>query len=186
MKIIILEGITSTGKTTIERLLAKAFPDSKIITEGDTLMPIIDNRDPEIAVNHLKQLLQRFREEKADCLIVDRFHFTHAFRTNSSLDVFSDVEAELQKARNVLVVLLTVHPDHIQERIEETILHRKDNWKKGAQGSIKEKARYYTEQQEILASLISLSRLPSMTIDTTSKTWDEYTNKIIDHLKQGF
>lgn len=184
MKIIIFEGIASSGKTTIEKLLAQTLPNSKVLTEGETLMPLIENRDPEIAVNHLNQFLERFREEKAEYLIIDRFHFTHVFRTKSDFHIFSDFETNLQKVGDVLVVLLTVNPAYIKERIEETILYRKDNWKKGVQGSAEEKSKYYTEQQGVLDALASSSRLPILKIDTTAKSWDKYMNQIIDHLSK--
>lgn len=183
MNILLFEGIASSGKTTIERVLANALPDSVLITEGDTLMPLIDNRDPQLAVEHVRQLLERFREVRAPYLLIDRLHFTHAFRTGADLTLFSEVEDELQKLGSVLVVLLTMHPSAIKERIQETILRRGDGWKKGAEGSIDEKVAYYTEQQKTLTSLVSVSRLPTITIDTTQKTWDDYAKSVIHRLE---
>ena len=95
---------------------------------------------------------------------------------------FSEIETGLQKAGNVLVVLLTIKPELIKQRIEETALQRKDNWKKGAQGNIDEKVAYYTRQQEILLAFASSSHLPTLVIDTTSKDWEMYIKTILGRM----
>jgi thymidylate kinase len=179
-KIILLEGIASSGKTTLEKLLVQRIEDSAVISEDETLMPVIENKDAVAAKAHLQKILKMILDHSAQNLIIDRFHFTHAFRTQSSFDAFLDIETELKKVGNVLVALLTIEPGRIRERIEDTILHRKDKWKKGAQGSIEEKVTYYTKQQEVLLSFVSLSCLPTVTIDTTQKNWDVYVDEIID------
>lgn len=177
--IFLFEGIASSGKTTLEKLLAARLKDVEIVTEGQTLMPIIDNKDGVAARVYLEEQLKTIAESDAENVIVDRFHLTHAFRTSSSLESFSDIEMQLQRLGKVLLVFLTIDPAHIRERIEETLLLRKDGWKKGAQGSLDEKSVYYTKQQEMLRSLVSQSHLPSITIDTTEKVWNEYIEEIL-------
>ncbi|MEK7655641.1 MAG: hypothetical protein AAB386_03110 [Patescibacteria group bacterium] len=177
-KILILEGIASSGKTTLEKLLVARLNDSIILSENYTLMPIIDNRNIDIALAHLQKQIQTIVDSSAQNIIVDRFHLTHAFRTQSDLDAFSEIEDGLQKAGNVLIVLLTIDPERIRERVEETVLHRKDNWKKGAPGNIAGKAAYYAKQQEVLLSLLPISRLPSITINTSDKSWTDYADAI--------
>jgi len=178
MKIILLEGIASSGKTTIERLLAEELPNSKVVTENVTLMDLIDNRDSEFAVNYLTKLLKQWYKETIDYLIVDRFHLTHAFRTHVALDDYSTIESELLSLGEPLLVLLTINENSIKERIEESIEYRKDNWKKGVQGTIDEKTDYYTNQQNILLKLQRRTELPTLVIDTTEKKWDEYLQQI--------
>jgi len=132
--LILLEGIASSGKTTVERLLAEALPNSKIVTEGETLMSLIDNRDHKTAVEHLKKVIEAVRNESFDYLIIDRFHLTHAFRTNVSLKEFSSVEDSLRELGDALIVLLVIDPLTIQTRIQETMELRKENWKKRSAG----------------------------------------------------
>lgn len=182
--IVVFEGIASTGKTTLEQMLVKHMRNVTIFSEGETLMPIIDNRDKNTALKHLEELFSQIKSSSGSEIIIDRFHLTHAFRTSSDLGDFSDLENELKNEGDVLVVLLTIDPTHIKERIEETLAQRKDGWKKGAQGSIDEKVAYYTKQQEILKTLLSKSRLPSLMIDTTEKAWEKYVGLIIEELKK--
>lgn len=178
MHLFIFEGIASSGKSTLERLLAERFPGAKIVTEGETLMPLIDNRDPDVARKHLAGLLERFRSASSEVLIVDRFHLTHAFRTKSALADFAEIEAELQRIGGVHLVLLTIDPAQIRARIEETVLRRGDAWKKGAQGSLDEKAAYYADQQERLKGFLRETALPSIEIDTTGKDWEAYAERL--------
>lgn len=178
--VLILEGIASSGKTTLEKLLAASLPDAVILSEDVTLMPIVDNADREIALAHLRKQLRTIAELPAKNVIVDRFHFTHAFRTSSGLDAFSGIEKELYKNGNVLIVLLTIEPERIRERIKETALRRKDKWKKGAQGTTDQKVAYYKRQQEVLLSFIAASQLRYLTIDTTEKSWNAYVDRIVN------
>ncbi len=184
MQLIIFEGIASSGKTTIEKLLLSRLPNSSIVSEEDTLMPLIDNKDMIVAQRHLKSLIDSLQDESLEFLILDRFHFTHAFRTESSLAHFSDIESRLERLGDVLVVLLTIKEENIRERIEETMRYRKGGWNKGGQGAstINEKITYYTEQQNKLLSLQKESRLPCIVIDTSEKHWNEYVEQIVKKL----
>jgi thymidylate kinase len=177
--IIIFEGIASSGKTTLEGLLFKRLPSSAILSEGSTLMPIIDNKDRKVALEFLNKQMQVITENPAEDLIIDRFHFTHAFRTQSTLENFIDIENELRKIGHVTIVLLTISEERIKERIEEASSLRKGAWKKGAQGSIDEKVTYYAKQQEILKTFASSSNLPICVIDTTKKDWETYVDAIL-------
>lgn len=183
--IVVFEGIASSGKTTLEKILAERLGNATILSEEKSLMPIIDNEDKNIALQHLEVLLREVKERRNESFIIDRFHLTHAFRTGSRLGDFSEVENELANEGRVLMILLTIDPEHIKERIEEAALFRKDKWKKGAQGSIEEKETYYRRQQEILKSLLLQSTLPSLTIDTTDKAWEKYTDVILEELEKA-
>jgi hypothetical protein len=146
-------------------------------------MPLIENKDVQVAHEHLLKLVERIHNSQSQNIIIDRFQFTHAFRTDSDITQFSGIEDALASVGNALLVLLTINPEHIKERIEETIELRKDNWKKGAQGSLDEKITYYTKQQEILKSFSLTSKIRILQIDTTEKKWGEYAEIIIKELK---
>ncbi|MFA5798352.1 MAG: hypothetical protein WC892_02170 [Patescibacteria group bacterium] len=146
-------------------------------------MSLIDNRDPNLALKHLTGLLTQWRKETVGYLIVDRFHFTHAFRTRATLKDFSSIESLLQKLGQTLLVLLTIDDNNIKERIEATSKYRKGGWKKGAPGTTEEKAAYYTEQQERLKRFQQETTLSSLLLDTTDKNWPGCLTQIMNALQ---
>lgn len=76
MKIIILEGIATSGKTSIKNKLADAFVEKginfSIIEEDETLMPILDNKDRQISIGLLKEVISKALKEEKDFIIFDR------------------------------------------------------------------------------------------------------------------
>ena len=185
MNIILFEGIASSGKTTIEQMLLKQLPSIEIISEDITLIPLFENHDVEVAKEHLQSILQTTKEQTCDILILDRFHLTHAFRTQSSVEPFAAIETELIKLGNPLLVLLTIDPAHIRERIEETIHHRAGGWTKAKQGTLDERVCYYEDQQEELIAQFQQSSLPKIRIDTTEKNWDAIVQQISTLIKHS-
>lgn len=182
MRLIILEGIAGSGKTTVHKRLLAELASSVVIGEDVTLWPLIDNRDPGLAFDFLESLLPTLREQRAEYVIVDRLHLTHAFRTRITLEPFTAFERALQAIGKPLLVLLTVATEQIGPRLEETIRFRKDTWKKGASGTIEERIAYYQDQQTRLMQLQSESCLETLTVNTTDKNWDRCTASIIAHL----
>lgn len=94
MKIVIVEGIATSGKTSIINELEKLFinnaVDYSILKEELVLIPLLKNTNPQIALRHLTQLLQCVRS--TEILIIERFHFTHILRTHSNIRDFSELE----------------------------------------------------------------------------------------------
>lgn len=176
---IIFEGIASSGKTTLERMLQEKLEGSVIVSEGQTLMPLIENKELQKAVEHLSTVLDEIEKQSAKAFIVDRFHLTHAFRTNVSLPLFGKIEEKLAKTYQSLIVLLQMDEDVISERIEETALLRGSSWAKGKQGSLEEKVEYYKNQQQILIQLTKQSRLSSMIVNTTDKDWSRCVREVL-------
>jgi len=60
-------------------------------------MTIIDNHQFEVAHKHLNGLLMEFKKTPSDIIITDRYHFTHAFRTEKNLDSIHELEQTLFK-----------------------------------------------------------------------------------------
>ncbi len=178
-RVIIFEGIASSGKTTLERMIADSLPNSVVIKESETLMPLINNRNANFALNHLLGILDRIKKSSEEVLIVDRFHFTHAFRTQSPLAAFNVVEDRLNKLFSPRVVFLSIRKDLIGTRIQESVNLRGDSWKKGKQGNIVEKKEYYINQQLELESMMKETTLPVLSIDTSSKDWELYLSEIV-------
>ena len=94
MQILILEGVPNSGKTTISQKIAKLLENHKvqIIDENTTWMPLINNQNPQTALDFLLTRIAEFAKLEVDYLIIDRLHLTHAFKTNSDLDFFTSVE----------------------------------------------------------------------------------------------
>jgi hypothetical protein len=180
MNIFIFEGIAGSGKTTLEQLLVRQIENAQIISEDETLMPIVDNRDPRKALRHLESIIQKVEGSPSEVVIIDRLHLTHAFRTDSDLESFSDIEAKLKTLGDAQIILLTNRQDAIRDRIEETIKYREGGWMQGARGaeSIEEKTAYYTDQQERLVELADVTTLPCTVIDTTGKNWPSYIKQL--------
>jgi thymidylate kinase len=168
---IIFEGIASSGKTTLERMLQEKLEGSVIVSEGQTLMPLIENKEPQKAVEHLSAVLDEIEKQSAGAFIVDRFHLTHAFRTSASISLFDEIEKRIHKQYKPLIVLLQMDEGVISDRIKETAALRGASWAKGKQGSLEEKVAYYKDQQRLLSELIKQSSLPTLILDTTDKDW---------------
>src|SRR3989344_736664 len=153
-RLIIFEGIASSGKTKVARDLKIEFEKKELsvayISEEVTLMPVIDNKSVGVASDYLKKQLENLCKEETDVIIVDRFHFTHIFRTNAEIKHFREIELFLSNSFEAYVVLLTIGDDKIKDRILKAMEMRGSKWAKGRRGTIEEKVKYYMEQQNIL------------------------------------
>ena len=181
-RIIILEGISSSGKTTLERMLHDALEGSILITEGTTLMPIIDERDPHKVEEHLIGVLDEIDSKANDTIIVDRFHVTQVFRAHLPPSIVQGLEQQLCNTGHPFLVLLSMQEEAILDRIKETDIHRAGTWLKKKQGTYEERAAYYTEQQKILKQQVRESNLPTLILDTTDKNWDRCLTQIVDFI----
>src|SRR3990167_7124032 len=96
MKILILEGIATSGKTSVKNKLADAFVEKginfSIIEEDETLMPILHNTDKQVGIDLLKKVIDNALKAEKDFIIFDRLFFTHIFRTKSSIEDFREIE----------------------------------------------------------------------------------------------
>ncbi|MFH1620471.1 MAG: hypothetical protein ABIB04_00080 [Patescibacteria group bacterium] len=181
---IIFEGIASSGKTTLERMLQEKLEGSVIVSEGQTLMPLIENKEPQKAVEHLSTVLDEIEKQSTKAFIVDRFHLTHAFRTSASLSLFGEIEKRINEEHKPLIVMLQMNEKVISDRIKETAALRGTSWAKGKQGSLEEKVAYYKDQQRKLVELIKQSNLPVVIVDTSDKDWSRCMIEIQNALKK--
>lgn len=185
MKILILEGIATSGKTTIKNKLKKYF-DKKdlnylIIEEDETLMPILHNTNKKIGITHLKNVIKKALTQKKDILVFDRLYFTHIFRTKSSINDFKSIENLLRKSS--LLVFLKIDKKRIGRRICDTMKQR-PKWadyvrKKGGKRDI---INYYTHQQELLLKLLKKSSVKHVIYNSTEKNFKNMTKDILDKL----
>lgn len=184
-RLIIFEGIASSGKTTLEHMLHEWMKGSTIISEARTLMPIVENKESRRAIAHLSMVLDDVDRQSGDACIVDRFHFTHAFRTGSPLSTFHAIEERIAKCFTPLVVFLRMNDAAVPDRIKETMKFRGSSWSKGKQGTDEEKTVYYRNQQTVLKGLMEQSILPVTEIDTSNKDWPRCLTEILRAVHRG-
>lgn len=183
MKIIILEGIATSGKTSVKNKLIEIFIEKgvsfSVIEENKTLMPILDNKDRQVSIDFLKKVIsEAFREEK-DYLIFDRLFFTHIFRTNSSVEDFKEIEKMIQAQS--LLVFLHIDESEIPERINKAREHREKSWGEylAKKGNDEEIYQYYINQQRVLLDFLKETSLNYKIYDSTGLDFSKIAKDIL-------
>lgn len=189
MQIIILEGIASSGKTTIKNHLLSEFGKRKlgykVIDEKKTLMPILKNTAKTLSLKFLSNLLKKELNQDTAILIFDRLFFTHIFRTASKLPDFKHIENILLKY-DTLLVLLIIQEEKIAERIFRAMQHRGKKWKTFVKekGNDKEIIEYYKKQQQFLLKLTKQSSIPHITEDSTDMDFERIKKTILKKINK--
>ena len=187
MKIIILEGIATSGKTTIKKLLENYLKTKnsnyKIIEEDETLMPIHKNTNKQIAINHLNKILKKYINQKVDYLVFDRFYFTHIHRTNATLKDFEKIESELLK-NNTQIIYLKINNNKIKERIFNAMIHRPKDWGNYVKslGNKEKIINYYTTQKTNQIKILKQTKIKNKIYNTTNLDFEKITKQIIKTL----
>ena len=183
MKIIILEGIATSGKTSVKKELAEAFIEKgikfSIIGEEETLMPILNNTDKQTSIDFLKQVIGKALLEEKDFIIFDRLYFAHIFKTKSSVNDFSEIENMLKNLS--FLVFLKIDESKIPERIEYARKHREKRWNEyvSKKGTDEEIYRYYINQQKRLLDLLKETSLKHKVYETTDMDFESIAKDIL-------
>jgi thymidylate kinase len=171
-KIIILEGIATSGKTSVKNELEKILTQRgftfTFIEEEETLMPVLQNTDPVIANNHIVGLLNKYLPLNKDVLIFDRLYLTHIWRTGSYIEVFTE-STSLLSANNVLICFLEIPNNKIEERISLAQSHRDERWNNyiNTKGKTHDEIiAYYSNQQVELLKLLKMIPTSNRIFDT--------------------
>jgi len=191
MKILILEGIATSGKTTIKNklvnVLKKRGLNYSVVEEDKTLMPILSNTDTDISINHLSRILKKVLSSKnKDIIIFDRLFFTHIFRTKSSLKNFKEIEYLLSR-ENTFLAFFKIDKKKISERIFNALKNERaetpwvDYIKK--KGTNKEIVNYYQKQQDLLLDLLKKTKVRNKVYNTTNLDFELTSRKILKELK---
>ena len=183
MRTLILEGIATSGKSTVINKLADVFKPSKsvkIVSETETLMNIVDNTESSVSIAYLTQLINRVYADDYDLVIFDRLYLTHIFRTHSTMADFISVENQLRQFMPE-TLFLQINEDAIADRVAKASEHRNPKWKeyiytKGS--SIDEVAGYYIQQQRNQLELLAQSTLPYKIFDTTNHDYQQVVDSI--------
>ncbi len=178
MKILILEGIATSGKSTVISNLQKALPDLKVVvaSEADTHEPIMEERSDK-HIGFFKELIHRLSSTKPDLLIFDRLYLTQAFRAKCDISDYSEIE-ELLGQYSPLTIFLKVDEEAIEDRISKAAIHRGSDYFK-FRGTSKERAKYYIDQQKHQLKLLERSTFPYKVINTTNHNYDRAVQEVL-------
>ena len=154
-----------------------------VVTEDETLMPIIHNTEKTVALKLLDNVIKNSLASDNEVIIFDRLYFTHIFRTHSNVYDFSAI-IDLLSKHQTMIVLLTVEKTSVGNRIFKAMQHRDSSWvefvkKKGTDEEI---AKYYIDQQDKLIELAKESDLSVIVLDMTSGDYEEAKNEILKKL----
>ncbi len=192
MKILILEGIATSGKSTLTKSIKEQLPGLivRVATEAETHEPIMEQTE-ELHVPFFENLIEKLTIEKPELIVFDRLYLTQAFRAGARLAEYSAIE-NLLSQHDALTVFLRVDEEAIAKRIAKAVEHRDspgddsfkwDDYFKTKGNTDAEIAEYYIAQQRNQLKLLSTSTLPYMVCDTTHHAYSEVTQQILKKLQ---
>lgn len=182
MKILIIEGIATSGKSSLIQKLTTLLGDQKLLVLGEpaTHIPIMNKPDePHIAF--FKSLVNYALKADADLVVFDRLHYTQAFRAKTDIVQYSEIE-NLLLGQNTLVAFLQVDERAIADRVRLATEHRDEEWGEYVQTkgkSFDEIAEYYIDQQRSQLKLLNQSKLTSKVFNTTHHNYQAVADKVI-------
>jgi thymidylate kinase len=193
MKILILEGIPTSGKSTLAESIKGQLAGLavRVVTERQTHEPIM-MQTKQLHLLFFERLIQQAVAGQSDLVIFDRLYLTQAVRANARLTEYSAIEHMLS-AHNALSVYLRVDEDAIAVRIAKAVAHRDAStadfqWGehfKTKGNTDDEIAAYYIAQQRKQIALLGTSTLPHMICDSTHHGYAEITAQTVEKLNLG-
>jgi thymidylate kinase len=175
VKILIIEGIATSGKSSLIKKLTELLGEQKLLVLGEpaTHIPIMRKTD-ELHTEFFKSLIKEAIRADTDLVIFDRLHYTQAYRAKASIAEYSEVENLLTK-HDTFLAYLQVDESAIAERVRLASEHRDKEWGDYVQTKGKtfdEIANYYIEQQRSQIALIKKSKLQTKIFNTTNHEYD--------------
>lgn len=183
MKILIIEGIATSGKSSLIKKLTEVLDGQKLLVLGEpaTHIPIMNKTD-ELHSEFFKSLIKDAVKADADLVIFDRLHYTQAYRAKVSVAEYSEIE-NLLAAHDTFVAYLKVDEDAIAKRVRLATEHRDKEWGDYVQTKGKtfdEIAEYYVTQQRSQLKLLTETKLTSQVFNTTQHNYQEIAALIIN------
>lgn len=187
-KIVILEGVTTTGKTTIFNNLKRFSEENGLnwvfISEEQTIIPIIDSQDKEYINAHFLKLFKKYVSKKG-VYIFDRLHLSSFFKTQATIEDFRVIENKLLEF-DTYIFMLHVCGNKLKERIIESMGYRNIGWSKYVLKKVGGKkidvAKLYIKRQDEILKILKESALKNKVMDTYSQDFVTPTRQIIDEL----
>ena len=182
MKVFILEGIATSGKSTIIQQLKSSLSGLQltIADEVETHIPIMN--DPGVShVDFFIDLVKQKLASNSDLVIFDRLYLTQAFRSKSGLSAYTAVE-ELLLPHESLTIFLKVNDAAIADRIYKASQQRGASWEgyiKTKGQTIEQIAEYYSMQQSNQLELLKAPALTYKIFDTTKYNYQESIEELV-------
>ena len=128
-KIIIFEGISTCGKTTVKELvyeqLINEWKSCLKVDEGIISKTFLsDCTEIEESKIRLKDIFLSYLSKKYDYILFDRCHFSNIMIFKCAFEEFTDVEKLLVKHK-AKIIWLYFHPKHAVQRIRNSLQYRK-------------------------------------------------------------
>lgn len=183
-KILIFEGPSTSGKTTLANLLyrklIKQGSKALLIGEDQTLMPVLNTQDFTKHFSNILKILDSVQMAGYDYIIIDRFHLTSAFVCGASISAFKEIEDKLIKF-GALIIFLKIDESRLGERILKAMKHRSLSWRRHvtSKGTDKDIVKYYLGTQIKLLKLLKTSIIPYKIFDATNSEYEKISNQII-------
>lgn len=186
MKIIILEGIPTCGKSSVKRELEHLLQDKEYsfisMDEEQTMWPLREETDKEVCLHFLKDIIKETQAQGKDVAIFDRLYFSQVFRTKSTIEDFKALEDLI--GSDGFTAFLAITEDLIPKRIANAMLHRPDAWtehvkKKGTQEEIH---AYYKSQQQTLMDLLKQSHIKHKIYNTDDLDFKNIAKEIVNDI----
>lgn len=178
MKVLIFEGIATSGKSTVISGLQKVLSGLRFVVAGEpeTHIPIMNEKaDKHIAF--FESLINKLIANKPDLLIFDRLYLTQAFRAKCSINDYAEIEKLLSKYSPV-TIFLKVDESAIASRISKSAEHRGSDYFASRGESSEEIAQYYIAQQQYQLNLLEQSNIPHEIINTTELDYEKIIKEI--------
>lgn len=187
MQVIIIEGIATSGKSTLIKLLQGSnFKGRKVIVfpEEQTHEPIMKDTS-NLNLQFFKSLISKI-DKNSEIIIFERFYLTQAFRANVEMSAYAEIEQTLL-SYTPMTIFLKVDDHAIAERVSRAAEHRRDSWGdhiKTKGKTPEEIAAYYIDQQQNLLKLLEQSKLPHHIFNTTNHEYENIAAEIEELVRQ--
>ena len=129
MKVLVFEGIATSGKSTIIHSLSVHLSTSVkavVYEESDTHIPIMDQLNG-LHLDFFEDLINKAVDQNPDVIIFDRLYLTQAFRARADLRDYADTE-DLLLEYSTTTIFLKVDEASLVDRIQKAVKHRDPRW----------------------------------------------------------
>lgn len=187
---IIVEGVTTSGKSTIvdnlRRYATEHGLSGTFLPEEKTVIPCIDSTNLKHNQEFLRKLLQTVFTEDKNLYVFDRLHFTHTIKTNSTIKDFADTEDVLNQ-RDAALFFIDIPEEALKKRLLDSLKYRNVQWVQYVMersGGDQEKfIDFYIQRQRLLRRLFDESTLTKHIVDSGDQNYIRMTRAIIDTVK---
>ncbi len=185
MKLLLFEGVATTGKSTIEaevlRLCETKNRPAILYHEDQTLIPLLGDKSVQASLELQNTVLGQIEQEKHDVVLVDRFLLSHLERTNGDLNDFAVVRDKLVDLE-ARIIFLQIDDQAFRPRLKDALARRAQKFSDHvmAKGGADVMLNKYVEQQQTMLKLLPTLGLSTCVFDTTNLNFIEIAEQITE------